>query len=275
MAVEDFHAVIRAKVAGTWNVHNVALEYNSPLNFFTMLSSISGIIGQMGQANYAAANTFLDSFAAYRQSLGLPASSVDLGVIEDVGYISEREELAQRLDSAAWTPINERLLHQILRLSILQQQSSAINPASATQTIIGIPVPQPKGSVLLHDARFSALDFAGDANIRDMNSSNRSEDVQAFHTLMKADTSRSALLSGTTDIVGRQFMRSLNRGEPIEPGRPLAGYGLDSLAAVEIRNWVRTDLGVEITTLEISNAGSLVALCERILAKARPAEDAR
>jgi hypothetical protein len=90
-----------------------------------MLSSISGVIGNKGQANYSAANTFLDAFATYRQQvLGLHANSVDLGMIEDVGYIAEQESsLESRFDKNQWTPINEGALRRILSYSIHQQDT--------------------------------------------------------------------------------------------------------------------------------------------------------
>lgn len=65
-----------------------------------MLTSISRVIWQKNQANYASANSFLYAFAIYRQSEGLRACNVDLGVIEDVDYIAEREDLAARLDNS-------------------------------------------------------------------------------------------------------------------------------------------------------------------------------
>lgn len=49
-----------------------------------IFSSYSGLVGQLGQSNYASANTFLDAFVQYRHANGLPASVHDIGVIEDV-----------------------------------------------------------------------------------------------------------------------------------------------------------------------------------------------
>ena len=85
MKVEDFHETIRCKVHGTGNLHDIAIEKELQLDFFTLLSSASGVIGQKSQANYTAGNVFLDSFAAYRHGLGLTACCVDLGVVEDIG----------------------------------------------------------------------------------------------------------------------------------------------------------------------------------------------
>lgn len=73
MTSREFHETITCKVKGTWNLHHASLSQPTPLDFFTLLSSISRVIGQKRQANYAAANMFPDSFASYRQGLGLPA----------------------------------------------------------------------------------------------------------------------------------------------------------------------------------------------------------
>lgn len=63
-----------------------------------------------------------------------------------------------------------------------------------------------------------------------------------------------------------QFTKVLLETE-IEPGKPLMAYGLDSLTAVELRIWVRMELGVELTTLDITNATSLIALTAKLVAK--------
>jgi acyl carrier protein len=265
MTIGEFYETISCKVQGSWNIHNVALEQKLSLDFFTMLSSISGVVGQRGQANYAAANVFLDAFASYRQSLGLSACSVDLGVIEDVGYIHERTDLGESLDVDIWTGINESLLHKILRFSIFQQ-ISPINKASASQLITGIPVPQKEDSGLIRDARFGGLFTGSNSNIAGIESKDASKDIQAFF-LLRGQADSSTVLAAAVEIVNRQFTKSLRLTEPMEPAKPLSSYGLDSLAAVEFRNWVRMELGAELSTLEITNATSLVSLCEKIIAK--------
>ena len=72
------------------------------------------------------------------------------------------------------------------------------------------------------------------------------------------------------DVVNKQFTKILRLGEPMEPAKSLSVYGLDSLAAVEFRKWVGMELNAELTTLEIVNATSLIALCEKIVSKIAP-----
>ena len=191
-----------------------------------MLSSISGVVGQKGQANYAAANFFLDNCSAYRRNLGLSACSIDLGIIEDAGYLSEHSDLAVAWDSAAWTPINEGLFHKIVRFSLLQQVAP-INKASASQLITGITVPQLENSALLADARFGPLCFSNAPGSSGGIDSEKegSKAIQAFHILLRSDQAdRSATLASAIDILNRKFTTSLRFSEPMEPAKSLASY---------------------------------------------------
>lgn len=137
-------------------------EQTQPLDFFTLLSSISGIVGKKGQPNYSAANTFLGAFAKYRQSMGRRANAVDLGLIEDVGHVAEQGGMDSHFDKRQWTPIMEGTLRKILTYSILQQ-TAPMNAISSAQWITGIGFPLPDDSDLIREARFGHL-FAQSAS---------------------------------------------------------------------------------------------------------------
>jgi len=269
MTVREFHETIASKVQGTWNLHHASLSQRIPLDFFTLLSSISGVIGQKGQANYAAANAFLDSFASYRHTLSLPALSVDLGAVEDVGYVAENAaSLSSAFDKEIWTPINESLLHQILRFSILQQTS----PSGNSQMITGIAIPQPPTSPLLkRDPRFSTLYFPSSSSNPLSSSTSSSSETDAAKAirvfLLSLSSPSPSHQTSLISILQTQFSTALRLSSPMEPAKPLSSYGLDSLSAVEFRNWARMELGAELTTLEIMGASSLVSLAGKILGK--------
>jgi acyl carrier protein len=74
---ERFWQVMKPKVAGAWNLHRLTLDL--PLDFFVCFSSMAAVLGNPGQANYAAANAFIDALARYRQGLGLPGLSINWG----------------------------------------------------------------------------------------------------------------------------------------------------------------------------------------------------
>jgi len=77
------------------------------------------------------------------------------------------------------------------------------------------------------------------------------------------------------DVANKQFMLTLRVDEPLEPAKPLSAYGLDSLAAVEFRNWCRVQLGADLTTLEVTSAPSLLSLAEKIVVKIQAANVAK
>ncbi|KAK3326902.1 polyketide synthase [Apodospora peruviana] len=95
MPFADWEAAMGPKVQGIWNLHNALLhadgKLHTPLDLFILMDSTSCILGHQGQANYTAANTFLDSAVQFRHAQGMPASCLDLSVVSDVGYVSERK----------------------------------------------------------------------------------------------------------------------------------------------------------------------------------------
>ncbi|KAI0967881.1 hypothetical protein F4678DRAFT_465144 [Xylaria arbuscula] len=281
MTVEEYHAAIEAKVQGTWNLHRCSMEAaieKQSLDFFTMLSSVSGVIGNKGQANYAAGNTFLDAFASYRRGLGLAANTVDLGAIQDVGYVAEvGASLESRFDTSQWTPINEAVLRQILSYSILQQDGHRpINAESNAQLITGIAYPlKASTSDMVGEPRFRALFGKGNADGIAVDDDSRGKDgadqaARAFRLMVEhaaAGADKSPMVQAAVTLLSAQVTKVMRLETEVEPGKPLAAYGLDSLSAVELRGWARTKLGAELSTLDITNASSIVSLCEKIVDK--------
>lgn len=304
ITIEDYRLAVAAKVSGTWNLHQASLEdknsSSQPLEFFTLLSSISGVVGNKGQASYAAANAFLDAFATYRRSLGLPAHSLDLGAIDDVGYIAEQEALALANEagpnhSAAplladrfrrddqWTPLNEQTLRSTLTISILQQQARPLSDSPQLVTGIAHPLTDDE---LRADARFGYLyggAGSGVAGTHENDGKGGTMDaagaaVQAF-SLLKASgvaaAGTKALEKAALAALAAQTVRVLRVETEVEVGKPLASYGLDSLSAVELRGFIRSRLGAELSTLDITRAGSLVELAEKLVAKLNVTKESR
>ncbi len=78
-----FRKVLAPKLEGAWHLHTLTAEM--PLDFFVCFSSAAGVLGNRGQANYAAANTFLDAFAHFRQARGWRTLSIDWDAWSGVG----------------------------------------------------------------------------------------------------------------------------------------------------------------------------------------------
>ncbi|KFY12772.1 hypothetical protein V492_03668 [Pseudogymnoascus sp. VKM F-4246] len=283
MTLTEYHEALQCKIRGTWNLHNASESLQLKLDSFTMLSSLSGIIGHVAQANYAAGNVFLDAFAAWRQNRGLPACSIDLGISEDSGVIAESAKLQSSTEKGMFRSLNEGQLRKILYFAMLQQKTTPLasdvgiaSELAFSPLITGLTFPQPDDSILKSDARFSPL-FNNNGGPKDQKSSgeNANADIQAFFLLLRTESADPASrLKALIDVINGCFMRILRLDEPMDPERPTSVYGTDSLAAVEIRNWVRTELGCLVTTLDIMTATSLTSFCEKILTKLSSAETA-
>ena len=207
-----------------------------------MLSSTSGIIGKKGQSNYSAANSFLNAFAKYRQALGCRANTVDLGLVGDVGYVAEQGGIDNHFDERQWTPIMEETLQKILSYSIIQQ-IALINASSRPQLITGIGFPLPDDSDLIKEARFGYL-FAQSASSRACKEGSQGDQrIRAFLMMHESGAENAALIKVAVELMAAQFKKILGLEAKMEPGKSLMAYGLYSLAAVELRNWVRMELG--------------------------------
>lgn len=281
MTVDDYHTSIHPKVQGAWNLHRASQQQlKQPLDFFTMLSSISGVVGRKGQANYAAANTFLDAFASYRQSQGLRANSVDLGMIVDIGHIADDETgLEDKFDKTRWIPVNETMLRRILTYSIMQQDPNAqLNKDSSTQLVTGIAYPLSHDEEhLVYDARFSYLYASRGSKQGGPDSSDGNDKgdqaLRTFQVMHKSEADTATLVKACVEALSGQFAKILQLSDEVEPGKSLMAYGLDSLSAIELRNWTRQKMGVELTTLDIINASSLIALSEKVVSKLTESEE--
>jgi hypothetical protein len=122
-----WHAGLVQKIQGTWNLHHALVGRDVKLDFFLMLSSISGSVGTATESNYCAANAFLDAFGGYRRSHGLPAVSLGLGMISEVGFLHENPETEAALLRKGVHPFTEAELLQIIDISL----SNFTSPPSA------------------------------------------------------------------------------------------------------------------------------------------------
>lgn len=278
MTMEEYNGAVQCKIRGTWNLHHVSEALGLRLDFFTMLSSISGVIGQQGQANYSAANVVMDAFASFRRARGLQACTIDLGAVEDVGYIAAHKEDAfmAKVDGTTsnLSHINERLFRKIIELSMLQQTDVPINRNSAAQIITGLMVPLPENSDLRSEARMSGLfmpanplSSASSMGNAEGDRQNTGLNLREFQLILHSKAEPTVLLASLVKVMCLYFSQFLRLGDDIDPDRPLSAYGIDSLSATEVRNWVRTTLGATLATFEITNAANITVLCEKVVAK--------
>lgn len=110
-----------SKIRGTMNLHKLFSE-KEDLSFFVALSSVSSVIGNMGQANYSAGNGFIDALMEWRRKQGLPGHSINLGLVPDASGMSDisenQEQRRRRYKHLEGTEIMTHEIQTLLRVII-------------------------------------------------------------------------------------------------------------------------------------------------------------
>ncbi|MBB4684134.1 type I polyketide synthase [Amycolatopsis jiangsuensis] len=202
---DQVDTVFEAKATAAWNLHELAGDVRA----FVLFSSAAGVLGAPGQANYAAANAFLDALARHRRTLGLPAQSLAWGSwdsAERTGGLTAEAGLAL-FDAALTDPA------PVLAALRLDTWST------------GDDVP-----TLLRGHVRVARRSAGSPAAR-------------WHGAAPAER-RDRL----RELVGAQVAAVLGHSETVPPDRALPGLGFDSLTAVQLRNRLAESTGLTLSS---------------------------
>ncbi|GLA68503.1 putative PKS/NRPS-like protein biosynthetic cluster [Aspergillus tubingensis] len=269
MTYDDWNTCLATKVQGTWNLHHAAS--GQPLDFFVVFSSIAGICGNHGQANYAAANTFLDSFTRYRRRLGLPSATLALGAVEDCGIVSRDAKLLQAMQAASVRLVREDELLEGLELAIRQCNSppTSINHGITSDAcIIGLgntrttSDPTVRTAWVPSDSRFSVY-----ANIEMKEEQSATAGGAAIKELLRRVDQNPAMLiepeveNNLTYELSKHLARHMPRAAEMST-EEIVEMPIDSLMAVEIQRGLRSDLNWDISMVEIAKIGKVGRLAE-------------
>lgn len=251
---------IRSKV--NCSTHLSSLLPND-LDFFILLSSLAGIYGTAAQSNYAAGCTSQDALARQRVTQGLKAVSLDVGWMRTVGVVAE-SELYQRVREreADMQQIEEDEFLAIL--NIYCDPRRGVGHVEKSQVLIGPVIPadvRAKGVELPHILErplFNGFDKPRGTNQDSSCSSSTQLKPSALFRTAKTFDERA-------DIITNALVNKIARASAIPPSeintnKPLLSYGVDSLVAVELRNWIMKEFGREIAVFDIMGGSSIMQI---------------
>jgi acyl transferase domain-containing protein/NADPH-dependent curcumin reductase CurA/NADP-dependent 3-hydroxy acid dehydrogenase YdfG len=260
MTLDDFNAVVNPKVTGTLNLHKSL--GTSELDFFIALSSVAGVVGNRGQAAYAAANVFLDTFMAHRNAQGLPGTSLDLTAVSDVGYLADNNErAAEVLRNLGGETIEECEIIGLLTAAVTGKIT-----ASNNHVITGLKINPGSEPFWCHDAKFSKLLAAAVSQTSAEGGSVNVPLPQALKSAADGEKALEVLYAALVNKLAAVLMLSV---EEMEPTAAVASYSLDSLAAIEVRNWIAREADANVQVLELLTSPSLMELAKLILKKSK------
>jgi acyl transferase domain-containing protein/acyl carrier protein len=257
MSREKLDKVVKPKLYGAVNLHQATIDI--PLDFFIMFSSISSLIGNPGQANYVLGNSYLDAFAHYRHALGLPATTINWGVLAEAGMVARDKGVAKMLKSAGITGFSNKQAFKALRYTLehkpVQIGLFQVEWEKWAQNN------QPVAKV----ERFSDLV----AHVGDAENKKREEIVGE---LIKLDKQQ------RKEFVQQQLKVQLSKVlkvpvKKMEVTHSIKGLGIDSLMAYELVVAIRDSFGVEMTTVELLQDISMLDFVDSLLSKLITEED--
>jgi polyketide synthase 5 len=222
----------KPKAYGAWNLHEATLD--QPLDWFCSFSSAASLIGSPGQGAYAAANSWLDAFAHWRKSQGLPATSIAWGAWGQVGRATA---LAEDTDTAIAPDEGAFAFESLLRHDRVY---------AGYAPLIGTPWL----TTFAQRSKFAEMFKSAGSGAKG------SSKLRAELSELPVEEWPGRLRKLLSEQIGLLLRRS------VDPDRPLSEYGLDSLGTLELRTRVETETGIRISAQNIIDHSTVRALSQ-------------
>ena len=253
---ERFHRVLAPKVSGAENLDHFVRGMS--LDYFVMFSSVTTLIGNPGQANYVAANAYMEGLARRRQR-GLAALAIGWGPISDVGVVARNARLQsglQKLTGMSGMPAREALE---LMVQAIEQSAGTIESAVITIS----PNDGNFGGdrlVTLRSPTYASFVSRGQ-KLGESDAENI--DLQALAASAGIEAARRKV----ADVISMQLSHVLHiREEDISQVRPLGEIGLDSLMAVELVMNLEECFGIQIPLGGSSGSKTIGEIADEVIA---------
>lgn len=258
MSPDEWREGVFPKVQGSWNLHT-ALP--SGMDFFIMLSSSICIFGNPGQANYAAGNTFQDALARQRVASGEKAVAIDLGMVLDEGWVAERKQVQQRvLQFDQVLPISQRDLFAML--DYYCNPAVKFESPAASQIVTGLELP----ALILKAGRqipasmqrplFNAMHQVLPDGEMPTTAAAETRNIAAMFE--EAETMEEAA-AAVADALKAKLCKILGIETDVRTiHERMDSFGVDSLIALEIRNWMAKEMRADLAVYEILGDVKLV-----------------
>jgi aryl carrier-like protein len=271
MSYEVWQSGIRVKLDSSMNVH----KHLPSVDFFIQLSSAIGIPGHPSQAHYAAGNTFQDALARHRTARGLPAVTLNLTAIEGVGWMAQQGDAElDVVKRIAKVGLSSARIDTVMDLVEAAIRNPLRTSPDASQIIVGLSTYDaiPSGSVTQFDRRFGTLRLGTVRAHAQAAASDAASAQDSLTELKRAATggnlTKADALTLVIDALADKTAAIFkSNAADIDPSRTLSSYGVDSLVAVELRNWLASSLKAKVSIFDILQSPSITEFSGLLMEK--------
>ncbi len=261
--IEGLLNVMAPKLLGSWHLHQASM--GSDLDHFVLFSSAASMLGSAGQANYAAANAFLDALAMMRRSMGLPGLSICWGPWEGTGMAAtldarQRERLAAR---GVGLIAPDRGLATLAGLLDGDRAVVGVLPMDWARYVAAVHRGHPPRFI----ADLAPASAAPPAPVTGVAGARPRNDVAGRLAAAPASDRRRMLADYVrAEIAG---VMGMENGVQIEARHRLFDIGIDSLMAVELRNSLHSGLAISLPSTLVFDYPTVEALVDFLAAGLR------
>ncbi|WP_329613778.1 SDR family NAD(P)-dependent oxidoreductase [Streptomyces brevispora] len=223
--------VLRPKIDAAWNLHELTARLD--LTAFVLFSSVAGVLGNPGQANYAAGNAFLDALAALRKGLGLPGQSLAWGLWAD------GDGMASALDDTDLRRMSRSGVEPLAPVHAL----ALLDEAGRSDEALLLPVRLDLRTLRAAEPPSPILSGLVRRKARAASAAPAQQPRSGLAALAPKERLRALL-----DLVRAQVASVLGHGSAadVEPDRAFTEIGFDSLTAMELRNRLASATGLRL-----------------------------
>lgn len=252
MQAEQIRRVLEPKILGAIHLHQQSLLLEQPLDLFVVYSSATTLFGNLGQSNYVAANYWLEALMGLRQQMGLAATAVRWGAIDDVGFLARNSQIKDALQgrmggealpaALALQALESMLIHHASHLGVMELDWSALDRFLPTAK-------SPKFADMAH--LVSEQDHDGN---------------EENWTYLLATLTPTELQDYTKQLIKIEVSEILRLSvQKIDENQSIYDMGLDSLLGVELVLALEAKFGVRIPVMSLTESPTIARLADKLI----------
>ncbi|CAH0056839.1 unnamed protein product [Clonostachys solani] len=263
MSFEDYRSSFQIKADGS--LHLYRAFSSTSLRFFILLSSIVGVVGTSGQANYNAGNVTQDIFSQIHGGDSCRFTSLDIGWVPNTHLVADYEVRKNSVRRAGLHPVLPQALYNFFDHTI----AATATTERTSQVIIGIESKDAAQSIAVNGNVYSPLFCHVIHSATDVKKPSDGA-TQTFSEVVATGD-----FDLIVDFISRRFMAQLARLLYVDVSTidrfltSLLVLGVDSLVAIELRNWVQREFDASVQSSEIFTDQSVYTLSEKIATRSR------